>query len=178
MLRLRYRSLSGAFSSTSKHIADLNQMFSLLLLERLLSLRVTDDQHRSAIPDLDSLTSRIPSEFEDSLPAAQWLNLPEEIKFQMDDAMNQFESADFQDYSDDFYDLPREFNILGSCLFHKGFLLASHLPREDLVDLLLLMKHLKLLGLTRLSPVHQIVTWNEVYLTRRINQQKSAVPQG
>ena len=24
-----------------------------------------------------------------------------------------------QEYCDDFYDLPREFNILGSCLFHK-----------------------------------------------------------
>ena len=34
--------------------------------------------------------------------------------------MNQFESSDFQDYTDDFYDLPREFNVVGSCVFHKG----------------------------------------------------------
>ena len=53
------------------------------------------------------------------------------------DALSQFEAADFQDYSEDFYDLPREFNILGSCLFHKGYLLASHLPRDDMVDVLL-----------------------------------------
>ena len=38
---------------------------------------------------------------------------------QIDDALSQFEAADFQDYSEEFYDLPREFNILGSCLFHK-----------------------------------------------------------
>ena len=56
---------------------------------------------------------------------------------QIDDALSQFEAADFQDYSEDFYDLPREFNILGSCLFHKGYLLASHLPRDDMVDVLL-----------------------------------------
>ena len=57
---------------------------------------------------------------------------------------------------------------MGSCLFHKGYLLSSHLPsREDLLDLLMLMKHLKLLGLTRVSPVHQIVAWHEVFLTRR-----------
>ena len=59
------------------------------------------------------------------------------IFHQIDDALSQFEAADFQDYSEDFYDLPREFNILGSCLFHKGYLLASHLPRDDMVDVLL-----------------------------------------
>ena len=33
-----------------------------------------------------------------------------------------------------FYDLPREFNVVGSCVFHKGFLIASHLNAEDMVD--------------------------------------------
>ena len=75
-----------------------------------------------------------------NLPAAHWLHLPDDVKFQIDDALSQFEAGDFQvyiiisyliilyhilsylcdqEYCDDFYDLPREFNILGSCLFHK-----------------------------------------------------------
>ena len=69
--------------------------------------------------------------------------------------MNQFESSDFQDYTDDFYDLPREFNVVGSCVFHKGFLIASHLNAEDMVDVRMWCDFSKLLRLTRESPVHQ-----------------------
>jgi hypothetical protein len=36
------------------------------------------------------------NEFEATLEACQWLNLPDEIRFQVEDAMNQFESSDFQ----------------------------------------------------------------------------------
>eukprot|EP00095_Tigriopus_kingsejongensis_P006337 maker-scaffold804_size94796-snap-gene-0.17 protein:Tk06337 transcript:maker-scaffold804_size94796-snap-gene-0.17-mRNA-1 annotation:"pdz domain-containing protein 6" len=81
--------------------------------------------------------------------------------------MNQFESADFQDYNDEFYDLPREFNILGSCLFHRGHLLASHLPRDDMVDILLWCRFKKLLGLNHSGRVHQVVSWHEVFVTRQ-----------
>ena len=101
-----------------------------------------------------------------NLPAAHWLHLPEDVKFQIDDALSQLEAGDFQEYCDDFFDLPREFNILGSCLFHKveerflgglkgvmknsqGFLLASHLCRDDMVDVLLWANHKQILPLTR-----------------------------
>lgn len=83
--------------------------------------------------DLSAVLAPIPAKFDENFPAAQWLPLPDEIKFQVDDALNQFESADFQDYSEEFYDLPREYNILGSCIFHKGLIISSHLPRDDMV---------------------------------------------
>ena len=44
---------------------------------------------------------------------------PQDVKFQIDDALSQFEAADFTEYSEELYDLPREFSILGTCLFHK-----------------------------------------------------------
>ena len=98
VLRLRYGSLSSAFSPVSKHLSDLNHFFSLFLLEQLLSIRASDPDQPPPVLDLDSMSSadRSNFSFEDSLLAAQWLNLPEEIKFQISDAMNQFESADFQ----------------------------------------------------------------------------------
>ena len=108
-----------------------------------------------------------PAKFDQSLPAAQWLHLPEDVKFQIDDALSQFEAADFQDFSDEFYDLPREFNILGSCLFHKGFLLSSHLARDDMVDILLWCQYHQVLPLTKNHPVHQLVNWCEVFPTRQ-----------
>ncbi len=43
--------------------------------------------------DLSSLLSRSPVQFEDSLGAAHWLNLPDDVKFQVEDAMNQVEST-------------------------------------------------------------------------------------
>ena len=91
--------------------------------------------------DMSRLLAHHPAKFDQSLPAAHWLHLPEvmivmmmmmmmgmimsshilpqDVKFQIDDALSQFEAADFTEYSEDLYDLPREFSILGSCLFHK-----------------------------------------------------------
>ena len=125
--------------------------------------------------DLSSLLSRAPAQFDSDLDAAHWLVLPEEVRFQVDDALSQFESADFQDASAsdeeasssaEMYCLPREFDVLGACLFHRGLLLSSHLPRGDLRDVLLWCRSKKLLRLTRTIPVHQIVAWSEVYLSR------------
>ena len=31
-----------------------------------------------------------------NLPAAHWLHLPDDVKFQIDDALSQFEAGDFQ----------------------------------------------------------------------------------
>ena len=92
--------------------------------------------------DMSRLLAHHPAKFDQSLPAAHWLHLPEvmivmmmmmmmmvmimssyflpqDVKFQIDDALSQFEAADFTEYSEELYDLPREFSILGTCLFHK-----------------------------------------------------------
>ena len=151
VLRLKYGSLAAA-SSTRNH-AELDRMFSVMLLDELL--RISDSVRAPPQRDIAAVLARNPPKFSERLPASHWLNLPDDIKFQVDDAMNQFESSDFQDYTDDFYDLPREFNVVGSCVFHKGFLIASHLNAEDMVDVRMWCDFSKLLRLTRESPVHQ-----------------------
>jgi hypothetical protein len=68
-----------------------------------------------------------------------------------------------QDQTDDFYDLPREFHLLGSCLFHKGLLVASHLAVDQLSDVRLWCKTNRLLKLTRHQKLHRLVTWQEIF---------------
>ena len=88
-------------------------------------------------------------------------------------AVDQLESGDFRSYSEEFYDLPREFGILGSCLFHRGMLVANHLPRDDMVDVTLWIKHQKLLRQTSSVPFRRVVAWNEISLTR--NRQRPGI---
>lgn len=161
VLRLRHGTLSKAFSTSRR---DIHQFFSSLFLDTLIDVEELDKK-----PQLDLTTLMAPSMnvFETSLPASQWLNLPSEIRFQIEDAMNQFESADFQEYSDEFYDLPREFSILGSCLFHRGFIVANHCCRDDMVDMFLWLRHKHLLRHTRSHPFQRVVLWHEVHPTRR-----------
>ena len=65
--------------------------------------------------------------------------------------------------TDDFYDLPREFHILGACLFHKGLLVTSHLDRKQLADVYVWCKTTKLLKLTKNQPLQRLVTWQEIF---------------
>ena len=164
VLRLQYKTLSKAF--TQKNAGNLNEFFSIQFLDILVNIQRLN-AHKKPLLDVSKVLSSNPAKFDQNLPAAQWLYLPEDVKFQIDDALSQFEAADFQEFSEDFYDLPREFNILGSCLFHAGFLLSSHLARDDMVDVLLWCQYHQVLPLIRSHSVHQLVTWNEIFPTRQ-----------
>lgn len=68
---------------------------------------------------------------------------------------------------DEFYDAPREFHILGSCLFHRGLLVSTHLSKVDTVDILLWLKtNRNLLAMSSKYPVRRVVAWKEIYPTR------------
>ena len=72
------------------------------------------------------------------------------------------------DESDEFYDAPREFHILGSCLFHRGLLVSSHLSKVDTTDILLWLKtNRNVLSLSSKHPVRRIVAWKEIFPTKR-----------
>ena len=167
VLRLKYKTLFRAFNQ--KNESALNELFSVLFLDILLDMKQLSGQGRPVL-ELSTVLAPAAARFQEKLPAAQLLQLPEQLKFQIDDALSQLESADFQEHSPDFYDAPREFNILGTCLFHKGFLVASHLPRDDMVDVLLWGEVHQVLPLTRLHPLQQLVSWTEVYPTTRSRQ--------
>uniref|UniRef100_A0A8B9J4G9 Protein inturned n=1 Tax=Astyanax mexicanus TaxID=7994 RepID=A0A8B9J4G9_ASTMX len=105
--------------------------------------------------------------FLDGLPAVRWLTLPPDIKVEVDTVLSDFEASDFGDMSEDSYGMRRLYVTLGSCLFYKGYLIANHLPKEDLLDVCLYCQHYCLLALPTEQRVGQLVVWREVFPQRR-----------
>ena len=78
-----------------------------------------------------------------------------------------YTNLNLTDETDDFYDAPREFHILGSCLFHRGLLVSSHLSKIDTTDVLLWLKvNRNILSLSSKYPVRRIVAWKEIFPTK------------
>uniref|UniRef100_A0A3Q3JRM4 Protein inturned n=1 Tax=Monopterus albus TaxID=43700 RepID=A0A3Q3JRM4_MONAL len=76
--------------------------------------------------------------------------------------------------SEDFFGLRRLYVILGSCLFYKSYLIANHLPKEDLLDVCLYCQHYCLLPLASEQRVGQLVIWREVFPQQRANGNSTA----
>ena len=77
---------------------------------------------------------------------------------------------------EEFYDAPREFHILGSCLFHRGLLVSSHLAKMDTMDILLWLKvNRNMLSVSSKHPLRRVVAWKEIFPTKR-NRQKEQDP--
>ncbi|XP_034878984.1 protein inturned isoform X2 [Mirounga leonina] len=99
----------------------------------------------------------------DGLPGVRWLTLPQEIKMDLDTALSDLEAADFAELSEDYYDMRRLYTILGSSLFYKGYLICSHLPKDDLTDIAVYCRHYGLLPLAAKQRIGQLVIWREVF---------------
>ncbi|XP_046315530.1 protein inturned isoform X3 [Marmota monax] len=99
----------------------------------------------------------------DNLPGVRWLTLPQEIKMELDTALSDLEAADFAELSEDYYDMRRLYTILGSSLFYKGYLICSHLPKDDLVEIAAYCRHYGLLSLAAKQRIGQLIVWREVF---------------
>uniref|UniRef100_A0A1B6LS24 Protein inturned n=1 Tax=Graphocephala atropunctata TaxID=36148 RepID=A0A1B6LS24_9HEMI len=142
-LRFTYQTLSRCFTNKENHCA-LDRIFYLVQTLYLSSSDISLQR------------------FEDLLPAAHLIALPRDAQVQIDDALSELESNDFGGYNDD-EDCQRLYSIIGSCLFYKGYLLASHMTREDLMDTNAFCRHNGLLSLSRAESVRNVVVWKEVY---------------
>ncbi|XP_053757236.1 protein inturned isoform X3 [Panthera pardus] len=110
----------------------------------------------------------------DSLPGVRWLTLPQEIKMELDTALSDLESADFAELSEDYYDMRRLYTILGSSLFYKGYLICSHLPKDDLIDIAVYCRHYCLLPLAAKQRIGQLVIWREVFPQHHLQPSKDS----
>lgn len=77
-LLTRFHNLSAAFRAPA-HRPELDQLLGLSLLDTLLGLDALD----TALDLSGTVLARNAPLFAQRLPAAQWLRLPEEIKFQV-----------------------------------------------------------------------------------------------
>ncbi|NXU12284.1 INTU protein, partial [Pardalotus punctatus] len=156
-LTFMYSSLDSAFCQV-ENVSRLDHFFSLFFQRALHPARPRSGGSRSA-----QQRSSCSALFLDSLPALRWLTLPQEVKMEIDTALSDLEAADFAELSEDYYDMRRLYVILGSCLFYKGYLIANHLPKEDLVDVGFYCRHYCLLPLAAEQRIGQLVIWREVF---------------
>ncbi|KAG5874050.1 hypothetical protein JTB14_034626 [Gonioctena quinquepunctata] len=119
-------------------------------------------------------------QFEEVMPVAPTLCLPDEAQVQIDDALSDLEASDYRDWNEEPLDCQRLFTILGSALFHSGYLLATHFIHEDLIDVYCFCKLQGLFHLSRTEPVKSLVLWKEVfpYSCNRLQNSNVKVPAG
>ncbi|KAF5301487.1 hypothetical protein FQR65_LT08790 [Abscondita terminalis] len=120
-------------------------------------------------------------QFEDVLPVAHYLDLPDEARLQIDDALTELEASDYREWNDDPLDCQRLFTIIGSALYHSGFLLNSHFVHEDLVDVHIYCRQHGLFYLSQTEPVRSLVLWKEVFpssCNRGLEFEFNFVPEG
>ncbi|XP_016532684.1 protein inturned isoform X1 [Poecilia formosa] len=158
-LKVMYGSLNSAFCKPD-HAPRLDHFFCLFFQQLIQPWRLRE----GAPPPLPDVSGSL---FLDGLPAVRWLTLPPEIKMEVDTVLSDFESSDFGEMSEDFFGLRRLYVILGSCLFYKSYLIANHLPKEDLLDVCLYCQHFCLLPLASEQRVGQLVIWREVFPQQR-----------
>ncbi|XP_032400423.1 protein inturned isoform X5 [Etheostoma spectabile] len=158
-LKVMYGSLDSAFCKAD-HAPRLDHFFCLFFQQLIQPSRLRDGSS-ALTPDVSGTL------FVDGLPAVRWLTLPPEIKMEVDTVLSDFESSDFGEMSEDFFGLRRLYVILGSCLFYKSYLIANHLPKDDLLDVCLYCQHYCLLPLTSEQRVGQLVIWREVFPQQR-----------
>ncbi|XP_059622664.1 protein inturned [Phlebotomus argentipes] len=102
--------------------------------------------------------------FEEILREVHLVPLPKEAQLRIDDALSEMEAMDYREWNYEPLKSHREFYILGSAVFFKGFLLASHLPVADLIDLNAFLRLHSVPKLLAEQSVKDCVVWKEVFL--------------
>lgn len=64
----------------------------------------------------------------------------------------------------------RLYTILGSCLYHKKYLLGSHLPAEDLVQVHSFLRRHGLINLINNEQVKSLIIWKRIYPASCVNR--------
>ncbi|XP_033016057.1 protein inturned isoform X5 [Lacerta agilis] len=156
-LKFMYGSLDSAFCHVG-NVSRLDHFFNLFFQQALHPARLSSCSSPSS-QHYDNCSALLLYNF----PGVRWLCLPQEIKVEIDTALSELEAADFAELSEDYYDMRRQYTILGSCLFYKGYLISNHLPKEDLIDIALYSRHYCLLPLAAEQRIGQLVIWREVF---------------
>ncbi|XP_048515157.1 protein inturned isoform X3 [Athalia rosae] len=91
------------------------------------------------------------------------IQLPRDAQIQIDAALNEMEAMDYRNWNEDPMNCQRLYTILGSSLYHRDFLLASHLPSQDLIEIHSFLRQKGLLSLVKEEAVKSLVVWKEVY---------------
>ncbi|XP_075806841.1 protein inturned [Microtus pennsylvanicus] len=156
-LKFMYGSLDSAFCQV-ENTPRLDHFFSLFFQRALQPDRLHLSASRSA-QQYEAASAVLL----DSLPGVRWLTLPQELKVELDTVLSDLEANDFEELSEDYCDMRRLYTILGSSLFYKGYLVCSHLPKDDVVEIAAYCRQYCLLPLAAKQRIGQLIVWREVF---------------
>ncbi|CAG9826275.1 unnamed protein product [Diabrotica balteata] len=180
LLKFCYETIDKCFT-TEKYLPQVDHFFSKFFARTLSSGLWSTAQQSLALENLESKAKEVsPCQFEDLMPVAPTLCLPDEAQLQIDDALSELEASDYRDWNEDPLDCQRLFTVLGSALFHSGYLLASHFIHEDLIDVFCFCKQQGLFHLSRTEPIKSLVLWKEVFPSscNKLENTKIVIPEG
>ncbi|OXU28206.1 hypothetical protein TSAR_008339 [Trichomalopsis sarcophagae] len=103
-------------------------------------------------------------------PAVQSIELPRDAQIQIDAALTEMEAMDYRDWNHDPMECQRLYTIIGSCLYHKRYLLGSHLPPEDLVQVHSFLRRHGLINLMNSEQVKSLIVWKRIYPASCVNR--------
>lgn len=156
-LKFMYGSLDSAFCQV-ENTPRLDHFFSLFF-QRALQPDQLHLSGSSSAQQYDAASAVLL----DSLPGVRWLTLPQELKVELDTVLSDLEAADFEELSEDYCDMRRLYTILGSSLFYKGYLVCSHLPKDDVIEIAAYCRQYCLLPLAAKQRIGQLIVWREVF---------------
>lgn len=110
-----------------------------------------------------SLTLPAQARFEDSLQESHYIPMPKEGQLRIDDALSEMEAMDYREWNDEPLKSHREFFIVGSALYFRKYLLASHLPKSDLLDIEAFLRTNAIYLFIENRPVRDLVIWREIH---------------
>lgn len=89
--------------------------------------------------------------------------LPKEAQLRIDDALGEMESMDYREWNNDPLKSHREFFIIGSALYFKSYLLASHLPAADVCDIEAFIRTYGISKILKNQNLKDLIVWQEIY---------------
>lgn len=101
--------------------------------------------------------------FENILQQPLYVTMPTEGKLRIEDALTEMEAMDYREWNDEPLKSHREFYILGSALYFRKYLLTSHLPTSDLLDIESFLRTHGIYLLIENRPVRELIVWREIY---------------
>ncbi|XP_076804858.1 protein inturned-like [Clavelina lepadiformis] len=146
LLNIMYGSLLSAFQPENKHRLD--QIFQHLLLVNSSAVEVT---------------KKLPASTSYKIPSVRKLKLPTDLQGNVDAALAELEASDFDDGTKAVNFTRRLYTVRGSCIFYDGYLLANHLPEDDLYDVFLYCYNSGLLGIREKERSGLLLNWREVF---------------
>lgn len=112
---------------------------------------------------LYSLSHPWNTRFENILREPIYVTLPKEGQMRIEDALNEMEAMDYREWNDEPLKSHREFYISGSALYYRKYLLTSHLPKSDLLDVESFLRTNGIYLLIENKPVRELIVWREIY---------------